>query len=99
MAHKSNRKARKLSDEAEQDFAAPADQWIDQDWHLPPGGDHSWREREVQRIFGGVVEEPINDKADPPPLEQIGPTSDEMDGSYEPGFRRGRALSVLLAVP
>lgn len=98
MTRKITMKALKPLDGVEQDFAALADQWIDRNWYLPPGGDHSWREREAQRIFGGVGKEPINDKGDPPPPGQAGPTAGEADGRYEPGFRRIGALNVALPI-
>jgi hypothetical protein len=98
MTRKITMKPLEPLDEAEQDFAALADQWIDRNWHLPPGGDHSWREREAQRIFGCFGKEPINDKEDPPPLGQVGPTAGEADGPCEPGFRRASALNIVLPI-
>jgi len=41
MTRKITMKALEPLDGAEQDFAALADQWIDRNWYLPPGGDHS----------------------------------------------------------
>jgi hypothetical protein len=98
MTRKITMKPLEPLDEAEQDFAALADQWIDRNWHLPPGGDHSWREREAQRIFGCFGKEPINDKEDPPPFGQVGPTAGEADAPREPGFRRAGALNVVLPI-
>jgi hypothetical protein len=83
--------------EAEQDFAARAYQWIDENWHLPPGGDQTWREQDAQRMFS-VTDAKFNDSGDPPPVEPISPTGDEEDGAYEPGFRHAGLRNVLLAV-
>ena len=85
--------------EVEQDFAAWADEWVDRNCHLPPGGDHSWREREAQRIFGDDAEEPLNSTQHLPPAEEIDPTATAAGGSYEPGFKRPRtARSFILPV-
>ncbi|MGZ5929706.1 MAG: hypothetical protein ACXWLX_10855 [Rhizomicrobium sp.] len=98
MTRKITMKPLEPLNEAEQDFAALADQWIDRNWHLPPSGDHSWREREAQRIFGCFGKEPINDKEDPPPLGQVGPMAGEVDGACESGFRRAGALNLVLPI-
>ncbi len=86
--------------EAEQDLAAWADEWVDLNCHLPPGGDHSWREREAQRLFGDNAEESIvNNIEYPPPAEEVGSTTTEAGAPYESGFRRPRtARSFILPV-
>jgi hypothetical protein len=98
MTRKITMKALKPLDEAEQDLAALADQWVDRNFYLPPGGDHSWREREAQRLFGNDGKEPINDEANVPPAGWAAPAAGEANGPYEPGFRRAGARNILLPV-
>lgn len=96
MTHEIPRDANTPSDGTGQDFAAQVDQWADKNWYLPPGGDHSWREREAERRFGS--ENSSHENADPPPVAADGPAVNEMDGAYDPGFKRTWALNVLLPV-
>jgi hypothetical protein len=96
MTRKITMKALKPLDGAEQDLAALADQWVDRNFYLPPGGDHSWREREAQRLFGNDGKEPINDEANVPSAEWAAPAASEANSPYEPGFRR--ASNILLPV-
>jgi hypothetical protein len=93
MSRKITSKAHKPLDGTEQDFAALTDQWADRIWHLPPDGDHSWRDREAQRIFG---EASFNDKEHPPPVGQAGSATREADGRYGP--RGVKAVNVLLPI-
>jgi hypothetical protein len=96
MTHKTTMKAQQPSDQAQEDFATLADRWIDGHWHLPPGGDQSWRQEEAQRMFDGIGKDGVNDKGDLAPVGPDNPPADEKDGSNEPGFRRVRALNVVL---
>lgn len=98
MTSKETGKTQPPSTGLERDFAALADQWADENWYLPPGGDQSWRDREAQRLFGGNGEEPVNDSEVSPPVDRVGPPTDEADAPYEPGFRRGRTLGIMLPV-
>jgi hypothetical protein len=85
--------------DADRDFAAWADAWVDRNCHLPPGGDHSWREREARRIFGGNPEGTSDDGEDPPPVEEAGPAAREAEGLTEPGFKAPRTvLNFMLPV-
>lgn len=96
MTRKITMKAPKPSGETEQDLAALADQWADQNWYLPPGGDQSWREREAQQRFGGLGEQPINNKEDAPaPDDQA---ADEAEGLYQSGFKRAGTLGLVLPI-
>jgi len=92
MTRKITSKARKPLDGTERDFAALTDQWADRIWYLPPGGDHSWREREAQRIFG---EASFNDKEYPSPVGQASSATREVD-RYGP--RGVKALNILLPI-
>ena len=96
MTHKMTTEPQKPSAGAEQGSAALTDQWIEKNWYLPPGGDHSWREREAQRRFHS--EDPVYDKEDSPPVGEDASTANEMDGSYDPGFKRAWTLNILLPV-
>ena len=94
MAHKMPKDVNTPSDGTEQGLAALADQWADKSGHLPPGGDHSWREQEAQRRFGG--ENAISENANLPPGADA--AANEMDGAYDPGFKRPWMLNILLPV-
>lgn len=96
MTHEMPKDANAPPDGTGQDFTARADRWADKNWYLPPGGDHSWREREAARRFGG--ENSIHENADPPTVAADGPAANEMDGPYDPSFKRAWALNVLLPV-
>lgn len=96
MTRKIAMKAPKPPGEAEQDLAALADQWADQNWYLPPGGDQSWREREAQRRFGGLGEQPINNKEDAP--AGADQAAGEVEGVYQSGFRRAGTLGLVLPI-
>lgn len=99
MTHEKTGKTHSPSAGLERDFAALADQWADENWYLPPGGDQSWREREARRLFGGDGEEPVNDREDPPPVDRIDPLTDEMHAGPRPKRIRalGAAFPLLLA--
>jgi len=96
MTRKTITNADEPTNGAEPGSASPTDQWIDKNWYLPPGGDHSWREREAERLFHG--EDSIHDKEGSQPTGETGPAANEMDGPYDPGFKRAWALNVLLPV-
>ena len=93
MTSKETGKSDAPPDGTERDFATLADQWADENWYLPPGGDQSWRDREAQRLFGGDGEELIDERQDRPRLD---PSTDEVGGSYEPGFKHRGALGIAL---
>lgn len=99
MTSKETGKAHTPPDGTERDFATLADQWVDKNWYLPPGGDQSWREREARRLFGGdgeeAIEELMSKKED---RRRVSPPTDEEGGSYESGFKRRRALGIVLPV-
>jgi len=76
--------------DAEQNFADWADAWVDRNCHLPPGGDHSWREQEAQRIFGDNAEKSDAGNEYPPSAGWADAKANEADASYESGFRRPR---------
>jgi hypothetical protein len=82
--------------DAEQNFADWADAWVDRNCHLPPGGDHSWREREAQRIFGDNAEESDAGNEYPPSAGWADAKTDEADASYESGFRRPRTARTFI---
>jgi len=90
MTRKRVMKAHKPSDRPDQDRATLADQWVDRNWYLPPGGDQSWREREARRRFGDG-EKPVNDREYPP-------SADEMGSRYRFGFKHARALNIILPI-
>ena len=69
------------------DFAALADQLIQDAWHLPPEGDQSWREQDACRIFSLDGQHDINDEP---------PAQEEDDAPLEPVFRAPRVVGVLL---
>ncbi|HEY4275782.1 MAG TPA: hypothetical protein VGM68_09875 [Rhizomicrobium sp.] len=83
------------SDGAQPGFASLTDQWIDTNWYLPSDADQSWREREAQRLFGG---KDAVDSGEPLPVEADSPAPNTMDGAYQPEFKRGWALNVLVPV-
>lgn len=95
MTHKRTGKTHRPLDGAGKDRSTLADQWVDRNWYLPPGGDQSWREREARRRFGGDGEERVNDAGYPPPVD---PATDEAGGSYGIGVKRGRTLGILLPI-
>jgi hypothetical protein len=78
------------------DFAALADQLIQDSWHLPPEGDQSWREQDAQRIFSGHGKDDINEE--PPAVEDGDTPGDESDGRDEPGFMPLRPAGILLSL-
>jgi hypothetical protein len=83
---------------ADSDFAALADQLIQDSWHLPPEGDQSWREQDAQRIFSGHGKDDINEE--PPAVEDDDAPGDESDVRGEPGLPlrpAGILLSLALA--
>jgi hypothetical protein len=96
MTHKIPTEPQKPSAGTEQGSAALTDQWIEKNWYLPPGGDHSWREREAERLFHG--EDSAHDKGDSLPVGEDAPTANEIDGAYDPGFKRPWALNVLIPI-
>ena len=85
----------KPSDGAERELAAMADQWVDKNWYLPPGGDQSWRDREARRLFGGDNNEAIGEQ---PPVGLDDRAAGGAEGSYQPGFKRTGALGAILPV-
>lgn len=98
MAHNRTGNTHKPSGGGEKDRATLADQWVDKNWYLPPGGDQSWREREARRRFGSDGEEPVNDDAYPSAAAPDDPTTDEMRRVYGNRFKPSRALGILLPV-
>lgn len=94
MTRKTGMKAVKPLDGADEDLAALAEQWVDQNWYLPPGGDQSWRDREAQRLFGKDGKKRINDDDGRARIEEAGPMADGGTGAYAPGFRRPRNILI-----
>jgi hypothetical protein len=94
MTHEIPGDANTPSDGTEQGFAALADRWADKSGYLPPGGDHSWREQEARRRFGSENASPEN--TDSP--SEMDRAANEIDGVYDPGFKRPWALNILLPV-
>ena len=89
------------SDTAGADFAALADQLIQDSWHLPPGGDQSWREQDAARIFSGHGKDGINDTEDVPSVGEsdVPPGAEDSfpeDQPLEPGFKTVGTLGILL---
>src|SRR5579871_3636390 len=78
------------------DFAALADQLIQDNWHLPAGGDQSWREQDAFRIFSAHGKSEINDRERPPPAADSEPPDDDESSEYQPGFETPRTLSIFL---
>jgi hypothetical protein len=66
------------------DFAALADRFIQDSWHLPPEGDQSWREQDAERIFSGHGKDAVNEE--PPAVEEGDAPGDESDARDEPGL-------------
>jgi len=81
----------KPSDGSERELAAMADQWVDKNWYLPPGGDQSWRDREARRLFGGDNNEAIGEQ---PPVG----SGNRAAGSYQSGFKYTGTLGAILPV-
>lgn len=97
MAHKITMKVSQ-SDTAADDFAALADQLIQDSWHLPPGGDQSWRELDAARIFSGHGEDGVNDADTVPMMVEEEPASVEEEWPQEPGIKASRVVGVLLPI-
>ena len=95
MANKIIGKANR-PDAAGDDLAALADQLIQDSWHLPPGGDQSWREQDALRIFSGHGKDEINDTEEPSAIEDIDPSDDGNDAPYQPGFKPPGRFGILL---
>ncbi len=98
MTSKITIEAQSPSDDAERDLGALTDQWVDQNWYLPPGGDQSWREQEARQRFSRPGEQPINNEEDSPPLASVDQAVGDLEGAYQPGFRRAGALSLVLPI-
>lgn len=81
---------------ADGDFAALANQLIEDNWHLPPGGDQSWREQDALRIFSAYGESEINDTPEHESAMDAEQPDDEKPAQYQPGFRPHRVASILL---
>jgi hypothetical protein len=81
---------------ADSDFAALADQLIQDSWHLPPEGDQSWREQDAQRIFSGHGKDDINEE--PPAVEDGDTPGDESDARDEPSSMPLRPAGILLSL-
>ena len=95
MTHpKITMKADLQPDAAGGDFAALADQLIQDAWHLPPEGDQSWREQDARRIFRGDGKHDINDG--PPAQEEDDAPRNDAETPPEPVFQPPRVVGVLL---
>lgn len=77
------------------DFSPIADLHLPDNWHLPPGGDQSWREQDALRIFSLHGKSKINDTKSSPAAEDEGRSDDEGCPRYQPGFRPNRTPIVL----
>jgi hypothetical protein len=97
MTHKITMKVNQ-SDTAGADFAALADQLIQDSWHLPPGGDQSWREQDAARIFRGHGKDGINDAEDAPPAVTEVPSPIEEEWPQEPAVKASRLVGIVLPV-
>ena len=85
-------------DAAGQDFAALVDNWIDQNWYLPSGGDQSWREREAQRLFGRDGEKSVDENDEATSFKSENSSADEIGAPSDLDFKRGRLLNILLPI-
>jgi hypothetical protein len=97
MTHKIAMKVNQ-SDTPGADFAALADQLIQDSWHLPPGGDQSWREQDAARIFSGRGKDEINATDDAPSAVTEDLPLVEEEWPQEPTVKASRLVGVLLPV-